>query len=62
MRRRLWWQIYILDINIAEDCGTNPRILESWFDTRLPSNVTDAGLDPDMKDPPRNCSGKQRWC
>jgi hypothetical protein len=58
MRRRLWWQIYILDINIAEDCGTDPRILESWFDTRLPSNVSDASLDPDMKDPPRNCSGK----
>lgn len=58
MRRRLWWQIYTLDINIAEDCGTNPRILESWFDTRLPSNVSDASLDPDMKDPPRNCTGK----
>ncbi|KAJ5592450.1 hypothetical protein N7537_009354 [Penicillium hordei] len=58
MRRRLWWQIYILDINIAEECGTNPRILKSWFDTRLPSNVADANLDPDMKDPPRNCSGK----
>ncbi|CAI7578226.1 unnamed protein product [Penicillium glandicola] len=58
MRRRLWWQIYILDVNIAEDCGTTPRILESWFDTRLPSNVNDASLDPDMKDPPRNCSGK----
>ncbi|KAJ6178909.1 hypothetical protein N7519_009370 [Penicillium mononematosum] len=58
MRRRLWWQIYILDINIAEDCGTDPRILESWFDTRVPSNVSDASLDPDMKDPPRKCSGK----
>ncbi|KAJ5816380.1 hypothetical protein N7447_008613 [Penicillium robsamsonii] len=58
MRRRLWWQIYILDINIAEDCGTTPRILESWFDTKLPSNVSDASLDIDMKDPPRNCSGK----
>lgn len=58
MRRRLWWQIYILDINIAEDCGTDPRILESWFDTRLPLNVSDASLDPDMKDPPRNSSGK----
>ncbi|KAJ5510321.1 hypothetical protein N7453_002424 [Penicillium expansum] len=58
MRRRLWWQIYILDINIAEDYGTNPRILESWFDTRLPSNVNDASLDSDMKDPPRNSSGK----
>ncbi|KAJ5922139.1 hypothetical protein N7516_009842 [Penicillium verrucosum] len=57
MRRRLWWQIYILDINIAEDCSTNPRILESWFDTRLPLNVSDASLDPDMKDPPRK-SGK----
>ncbi|KGO75268.1 Transcription factor, fungi [Penicillium italicum] len=58
MRRRLWWQIYILDVNIAENYGTNPRILESWFDTRLPSNVSDASLDPDMKDPPRNSSGK----
>ncbi|KAJ5520101.1 hypothetical protein N7463_000554 [Penicillium fimorum] len=58
MRRRLWWQIYILDINIAEEYGTAPRILESWFDTRLPSNVSDASLDPDMKDSPRNCSGK----
>ncbi|CAG8898913.1 unnamed protein product [Penicillium egyptiacum] len=58
MRRRLWWQTYILDITIAEDTGTDPRILESWFDTRLPSNVSDASLDPDMKDPPRNCSGK----
>ncbi|KXG46102.1 Transcription factor [Penicillium griseofulvum] len=58
MRRRLWWQIYTLDINIAEDYGTTPRILESWFDTELPSNVSDASLDPDMKHPPQNCSGK----
>ncbi|KAJ5428338.1 Transcription factor [Penicillium cf. griseofulvum] len=58
MRRRLWWQIYTLDSNIAEDCGTHPRILESWFDTELPLNVSDASLDPDMEDPPQNCSGK----
>ncbi|KAJ5154578.1 uncharacterized protein N7500_010017 [Penicillium coprophilum] len=58
MRRRLWWQIYILDISTAEESGTTPRILESWFDTKLPSNVNDASLDPDMKEPPRNCSGK----
>ncbi|KAJ5372627.1 hypothetical protein N7517_004633 [Penicillium concentricum] len=59
IRRRLWWQIYILDINIAEDCGTTPRILESWFDTKRPLNVSDASLDPDMKEPPQNCSGKR---
>ncbi|KAJ5970638.1 uncharacterized protein N7479_000556 [Penicillium vulpinum] len=58
MRRRLRWQIYVLDITIAEDCGTAPRVLESWFETRLPSNVNDASLDPEMKDPPRTCNGK----
>jgi hypothetical protein len=53
MRRRLWWQIYIIDIYTAEEYGTNPRILESWFDTKLPLNVNDASLDPDMRESPQ---------
>ncbi|KFY49829.1 hypothetical protein V495_00440 [Pseudogymnoascus sp. VKM F-4514 (FW-929)] len=58
MRRRLWWQIYILDIRTAEDHGVDPRILDSWFDTRLPSNVNDASLDFEMQEPPPTAHGR----
>jgi hypothetical protein len=58
MRRRLWWQIYILDIRTAEDHGVDPRILDSWFDTRLPSNLNDANLDFEMQEPPPTTQGR----
>ncbi|KAL4863329.1 hypothetical protein BDV12DRAFT_177571 [Aspergillus spectabilis] len=48
MRRRLWWQLLILDIRAAEDHHSEPCILESSFNTRLPSNVPDANLHPHM--------------
>ncbi|KAL2867809.1 transcription factor domain-containing protein [Aspergillus lucknowensis] len=48
MRRRLWWQLCILDVRVAEDRRSEPCILESSFNTRLPSNVSDANLHPDM--------------
>ncbi|KAL3459693.1 fungal-specific transcription factor domain-containing protein [Aspergillus heterothallicus] len=52
MRRRLWWQICILDIRVAEDTGSEPCILESSFNTRLPTNTADASLHPDMSRSP----------
>ncbi|KFZ07801.1 hypothetical protein V502_09747 [Pseudogymnoascus sp. VKM F-4520 (FW-2644)] len=58
MRRRLWWQIYILDIRIAEDRGVDPLILDSWFNTRLPSNVNDVSLDFEMQEPPPTTQGR----
>ncbi|KAL3446414.1 hypothetical protein BJX65DRAFT_309113 [Aspergillus insuetus] len=51
MRRRLWWQLCILDIRVAEDRQSEPCILESSFNTRLPSNVADANLQPAMSRP-----------
>ncbi len=46
MRRRLWWQICILDVRCSEDYGSDPSIREDSFDTLLPSNLNDADLDP----------------
>lgn len=46
MRRRIWWQVVVLDIRAAEDHGTDPSILEQSFDTKLPLNINDADLDP----------------
>ncbi|KAJ0423311.1 fungal-specific transcription factor domain-containing protein [Aspergillus carlsbadensis] len=58
MRRRLWWQLCILDIRVAEDRQSEPCILESSFNTRLPMNVADANLHSKMKRPAIAESGR----
>ena len=47
LRRRVWWEIVLLDIRAGEDHGTDPSITEESFDTKLPLNVNDEDLDPD---------------
>ncbi|RYP82896.1 hypothetical protein DL769_001505 [Monosporascus sp. CRB-8-3] len=51
MRRRLWWTLCLLDLRSAEDQGTELTITEG-DDTRLPLNVNDCDLSPDMTDYP----------
>ncbi|KAJ6056809.1 uncharacterized protein N7446_007700, partial [Penicillium canescens] len=58
MRRRLWWQIFILDVRMAEDDRSEPHILESQFHNKFPSNVSDADLNPDMSYIPENHPAK----
>ncbi|RDW68713.1 uncharacterized protein DSM5745_08473 [Aspergillus mulundensis] len=48
IRRRLWWQIFTLDTRVAEERGSEPCIMESAVNTRLPSNIADANLHPAM--------------
>lgn len=48
MRRRLWWQICTLDVQTAQDHRSDPCVLESCFNTKLPANISDFGLDPHM--------------
>ena len=48
MRRRLWWQIYILDIRTAEDSDIDPFICEHIFNTKFPTNINDVDLDINM--------------
>lgn len=48
IRRRLWWQICTLDIRTAQDHKSDPCILEHSFNTKLPANNSDVGLDPHM--------------
>jgi hypothetical protein len=52
MRRRLWWQICILDSRASEDHGCDPTIIDQAFDTQMPLNVNDTDLSPDMKELP----------
>lgn len=57
MRRRLWWQVCILDARASEDHGCDPTIVEAQFDTQMPLNVNDADLDPNMKEFPESRIG-----
>lgn len=51
MRRRLWWQICILDIHAAEDRGSDPMIHEANFTTKPPLNINDEDMSPDTIEP-----------
>ena len=52
MRRRLWWQVCILDVRASEDHGSDPSILDQSFDTEFPLSINDSDLDPDATEPP----------
>ncbi|KAF2875847.1 hypothetical protein BDV95DRAFT_562751 [Massariosphaeria phaeospora] len=56
-RRRLWWQVCLLDARAAEDHGCDPTIVEAQFDTRMPLNINDTDLEPDMKEMPKERQG-----
>ena len=59
MRRRLWWQVCILDTRASEDHGCDPTITEQSFDTKMPLNINDIDITPGMNEFPvekRGCT------
>ncbi|KAB8300474.1 hypothetical protein EYC80_000643 [Monilinia laxa] len=57
MRRRVWWQIVFLDGFAAKLCGAGYPAWLAKFDTKLPLNVSDSDLTPDMIEPPPERAG-----
>ena len=57
MRRRLWWQVCILDTRASEDHGCDPTIVEQAFDTKMPLNINDVDIAPDTKEFPPERQG-----
>jgi hypothetical protein len=51
MRRRLWWQVIILDVRASEDRGTEAIISRDSYNTRLPININDDDFSPDSSEP-----------
>ncbi|MCJ1371050.1 hypothetical protein MMC20_002265 [Loxospora ochrophaea] len=41
VRRRLWWQILLLDMRASEDLCSEPVVSGSSFNTRMPCNLND---------------------
>src|ERR1700744_3960806 len=57
MRRRLWWQISLLDNRSAEDHGVDPTFTEQFYDTKIPLNLNDDDIYPGMKEYPKERTG-----
>ncbi|KAH8660599.1 fungal-specific transcription factor domain-containing protein [Xylariales sp. PMI_506] len=57
MRRRLWWILAVMDVRASEDQGMDLTITQDSFDTKLPLNVNDSDLSPDMTEPPVERTG-----
>ncbi|ORY57156.1 fungal-specific transcription factor domain-containing protein [Pseudomassariella vexata] len=51
LRRRLYWQIVVLDVRAAEDRGTEAMVVSGSYDTRLPLNLNDTDFSPDTRGP-----------
>ncbi len=51
MRRRLWWELIILDIKASEDRGSEPMIAEHSFNTEMPCNLNDEDFGRESKHP-----------
>ena len=56
-RRRLWYSICVLDLQMCVDLASDPLIVAGTYDTVLPLNVNDADLHPAMKTSPSARSG-----
>ena len=53
MRRRLWWALVLFDSRMAEMAGCmNVTYLVPVWDCKVPLNVNDSELRPEMREPP----------
>ncbi|KAH6900452.1 fungal-specific transcription factor domain-containing protein [Thelonectria olida] len=58
MRRRVWWQLLILDLRSADELGADLIISDRGHDTNLPSNINDADITPEMTEFPEEKEGR----
>lgn len=52
LRRRLWWYICVLDGHSSKYQEHEANLHQFFSDTKLPLNINDADLHPDMTEPP----------
>jgi hypothetical protein len=52
MRRRLWWSLILFDTRISEIANSKTTTLDPTWDCKIPLNVNDSDLRPEMKGPP----------
>ena len=52
MRRRLWWSPILFDTRIGQIANSRTVTLDPTWDCKIPLNVNDSDLRPEMKGPP----------
>ena len=52
MRRRLWWSLTLFDTRVGEIASSKTITLDPTWDCRIPLNVNDSDLRPEMRGPP----------
>ena len=52
MRRRLWWSLMLFDTRVSEVASFRTVTLDPTWDCKVPLNVNDSDLRPEMKEPP----------
>jgi len=52
LRRRLWWSLILFDTRIGEIAHSKTPTLDPTWDCKIPLNVNDCDLRPEMKGPP----------
>ncbi|RFU33826.1 hypothetical protein B7463_g2507, partial [Scytalidium lignicola] len=64
MRRRLWWEIFVLDMRASEDRGSELMILDGSFNTIIPNNLDDEdfGLESLTLPPSRSGITEMAFC
>ncbi|KAL2842551.1 hypothetical protein BJY01DRAFT_200660 [Aspergillus pseudoustus] len=53
MRRRLWWALILFDTRIGEMADYRTTHLTPLWDCKVPLNVNDSDLRPEMRSPPK---------
>lgn len=58
LRRRLWWELTLLESFAAKQCGVMSIVsFRSLWDTDRPLNINDSALHPEMQDVPQDVPG-----
>lgn len=57
MRRRTWCVVIVLDVRASEDQGMDNSITAGSFDTKLPVNINDTDIEPEMTEMPKGREG-----
>ncbi|KAH8821474.1 putative C6 transcription factor [Xylogone sp. PMI_703] len=55
--RRLWWQLIVLESREAEMYRVSTLTDPRQWDTKLPANINDSDLYPDMREAPKDHNG-----
>jgi hypothetical protein len=53
LRRRLWWSLVLFDARICEMSNSKTSILDPTWNCKIPLNVNDSDLSPELKEPPQ---------